>query len=134
MAVASTNFVKRIHLAIAPYATMFRVNTGLGWIGSSFKATKAMKIELMPGDVVIRQARPLHAGLVKGGLDLIGWREVIITPEMIGQKIAQFVAQDPKYGTGRASPQQLIFIRNVRDAGGIAGTVKSEEEAIAMLK
>src|SRR5690606_22629570 len=75
-------FLKRILLACSRGpARIFRVNTGQGWVGKSWRAPSRTTVELEAGDVVIRQARPLHAGLVEGGADLIGWRSRVIQPE-----------------------------------------------------
>lgn len=68
-------------------------------------------------------------GLAPGSSDLIGWRSVEITPEMVGQRVAVFVAVEVKTATGRATPQQLNFIAQVQQAGGIAAIVRSAEEA-----
>ena len=56
-----------------------------------------------------------------GGADLIGWRSVEITPDMVGKKIAQFAAVEVKDGpTARASADQKKFLAAVDAAGGIA--------------
>lgn len=60
-----------------------------------------------------------------GGSDLIGWTTVTITPEMVGQQIAVFSAIEVKTLKGKASSQQLQFIRAVQDSGGIAGVARS---------
>lgn len=112
---------------------LFRNNTGQGWIGKSTRFSRADTVTVQPGDVLIRQARALHAGLCVGGGDLIGWRSVEITPEMIGQRVAVFAGLEVKTDTGRASPEQARFIAAVRDAGGIAGIVRSPESAAALL-
>jgi len=63
--------------------------------------------------------RKVRAGLeADGASDLIGWRTIEITPDMVGQKIAQFVAVEVKTSDGRASADQLKFLRNVNAAGG----------------
>jgi len=72
-------------------------------------------------------------GLAPGSSDLIGWRSVVITPEMVGQRVAVFVAVEVKTATGRATPQQLNFIQQVQQAGGIAGIVRSADEARGLM-
>lgn len=63
--------------------------------------------------------RKIRAGLeADGASDLIGWRTIEITPDMVGQKIAQFVAVEVKTSDGKASADQLKFLRNVNAAGG----------------
>jgi len=112
---------------------LFRNNTGQGWIGKSTRFSRADTVTVQPGDVLIRQARALHAGLCEGSPDLIGWRSVEITPDMVGQRVAVFAGLEVKTDTGRASPEQTRFIAAVRDAGGIAGIVRSPESAAALL-
>ena len=76
--------------------------------------------------------RLVRFGLCQGSSDLIGWRTVTITPEMVGQDIAQFVAIEVK-DRGRATAEQVRFIEVVRDAGGLAGVARSVEDAKAIL-
>jgi hypothetical protein len=77
-------------------------------------------------------ASPVKYGLVEGGSDLIGWRTVIITPEMIGKPVALFLALEVKTATGKPTPEQENFIRAVRKAGGLAGVVRSCDDAIGV--
>ena len=44
------------------------------------------------GALVDQQGRFVRFGLCKGSSDLIGLRSVVVTPKMVGQRIAQFVA------------------------------------------
>lgn len=91
-----------------------------------------MSVMVTPADVVVRNARPLHAGLCKGSSDIIGWMSVLITPGMVGKKTAVFLALEVKKNT-KATSEQLNFVDRVRAAGGIAGIVHSEDEAKALL-
>lgn len=65
-----------------------------------------------------------------GGSDLIGYRSVTITPDMVGTTVAIFTAIEIKTATGRATPAQRNFIDHVRRAGGIAAIVRSTAEAL----
>jgi hypothetical protein len=67
-------------------------------------------------------------GLCTGSSDLIGWKTVTITPEMVGKRIAIFTAIEVKAGT-RASKEQLNFIQQVQASGGIAAIARSPDEA-----
>jgi hypothetical protein len=64
-----------------------------------------------------------------GGSDLIGYKSVTITPDMVGQKIAVFTAIEIKTPNGRATPAQQNFIDHIRRAGGIAAIVRSIADA-----
>lgn len=63
-----------------------------------------------------------------GGSDLIGWKEVEITQEMVGTKVAVFAAVEVKEGTGRASREQKQFLDAVDRAGGIAILARRMED------
>jgi hypothetical protein len=106
---------------------LFRINTGLAWTGDAVE-------RLGNGDIVIRNARPLHSGMVKGGADLIGWRTVDVTPQMVGQRVALFAAIEAKSGRGRLTPEQQQFIHQVINAGGLAGEARSVADAAAILR
>lgn len=80
------------------------------------------------------EARKIRYGLTPGSSDLIGWVSKIITPEMVGQKVAVFVAVEIKTDTGRATQQQTNFIEQVNAHGGIAGVARSVEEAERMVE
>lgn len=69
-----------------------------------------------------------------GGSDLIGYRSLIITPEMVGQKIAQFVAIECKAAKGTVTDDQQHFIDTARSAGAVGCAVYSVEEAMAALR
>jgi len=64
-----------------------------------------------------------------GGGDLLGWRTVTVTPEMVGQRIAQFVSLEVKTATGRVRPEQERWRQAVEKAGGVAAVVRSVEDA-----
>jgi len=73
--------------------------------------------------------RPVQFGLCKGSADLIGWRTVVVTPEMVGQRIAVFTSIEVKTPTGRLRPEQQQWLDAVQAAGGIAGVARSVEDA-----
>jgi hypothetical protein len=108
---------------------LWRNNVGTGWAGQATKVTpgnlRAVSQALRPGDVVIRQGRPLHAGLCVGSSDLIGYRVV--------DGVAQFVALEVKSATGRPTAQQTQFLDHITSVGGCAGIVRSVEDAQTVL-
>ena len=78
--------------------------------------------------------RPVQFGLCKGSADLIGWRTVTITPEMVGQQVAVFTSIEVKTATGRLRPEQQQWLDAVQAAGGIAGVARSVSDAEALLR
>lgn len=105
-------------------ARLFRNNTGMAWQGKVRKNRD--------GSITISDPRPLHAGLVVGGSDLIGWMPVRITQEMVGDTVAVFTAVEVKAKTS-ATDEQLAFIAAVRKAGGRAGIARTEADLSAIL-
>ena len=85
------------------------------------------------GALVDQQGRFMRFGLCKGSSDLIGLRSLEITPELVGQRIAQFVAMEIKTGSGTVSPEQRAFLQLVQQQGGLAGVCRSIAEAQAVL-
>ncbi len=78
-------------------------------------------------------------GLSVSSPDLIGYRVDLVTPDMVGRKIAVFCAVEVKKpGRDTTQPDHLRrqqqWIAAVVSDGGIGGIVRSEEEFIALLK
>jgi hypothetical protein len=69
----------------------------------------------------------------RGGSDWIGYRRVLITSDMIGSFIAQFVAIEAKRPGEKADDNQQRFIDQVNAAGGCAGMATSGEQALELL-
>lgn len=113
---------------------LWRNNVGTAWAGQGQQITAANRFTigqtLKPGDVVVRQARILHAGLCPGSADLIGYTTVEVTPDMVGQRVAVFTAVEVKSATGRPTPQQAAFLEHIRQAGGRAGIARSVDDAV----
>ena len=80
-----------------------------------------------------RTGRPVQFGLARGSADLIGWRSVVITPEMVGQRVAVFTSLEIKTPTGRLTPAQQAWLGAVHNAGGIAGVARSVRDANEIL-
>jgi hypothetical protein len=76
-----------------------------------------------------RTGRPVQFGLARGSADLIGWRTITVTPEMVGQRIAVFTSVEVKTERGHVRPEQHAWQRTVSAAGGIAGIARSIQDA-----
>lgn len=120
---AERDIQARIMMAISKAGgRAFRNNSGVGWAGKSQRIKKPTKVMLMPGDVVVRQARPLRAGLGTGSPDLIGW-----TPDGV------FLGIEVKTSKGRATEAQQNWHALINSFGGRSGTCRSEEEAVKLM-
>ena len=86
------------------------------------------------GALVDQQGRLVRFGLCKGSSDLIGLRTLEITPDLVGQRLAQFVALEIKTARGVASPEQRAFLALVEQLGGLAAICRSVEAAEQVLK
>ena len=84
------------------------------------------------GALLDMQGRLVKFGLCKGSSDLIGFRSITITPDMVGQKIAVFTAIEVK-DKGKATVEQKNFINIINNAGGYAGVAKNVNDAKKIL-
>ena len=84
------------------------------------------------GALMDMQGRLVKFGLCKGSSDLIGFRSITITPDMVGQKIAVFSAIEVK-DKGKATVEQKNFINIINNAGGYAGVAKNVNDAKKIL-
>jgi len=117
------NIMKLTMLQVARLgAVIFRQNVGQTWTGS-----KVVKVP--GGNIVLENPQPVRMGLCNGSSDLIGWRSIEITPEMVGNKIAVFLAIESKSEHGVVSKDQRKFIDRVIEDGGIAGIARKPEDA-----
>ena len=80
-----------------------------------------------------RTGRLVTFGLARGSADLIGWRTMVITRDMVGQRVAVFTSIEIKTPTGRIRPEQQAWLSCVQGAGGIAGVARSVADAQLIL-
>ena len=115
MANAETTLQQHIRLAVGQRSDvrLFRNNTGT-----------------LPDP---RTGRPIQFGLARGSADLIGIKQITITPDMVGQTIGVFTSIEVKTPTGRVTPQQRNWLTMVRKLGGIAGIARSIRDANEIL-
>ena len=114
------DLVKSLQLRASEFgARLFRNNTGQGWVGQMIRCDGYSSIRVQPGDVLIRNSRPLHAGLCVGSSDLIGW-----TSE------GKFLAVECKTDRGRLTEHQNNFLTQVKQDGGIAILARSVDDLI----
>ena len=81
-----------------------------------------------------RTGRWVQFGLAKGSSDLIGFKTIKITPEMIGQEVAQFVSIEIKTKRGKLTDVQQNWLQKVKRSGGIVGVARTVKDALQILK
>lgn len=119
---AESEFTRRcMKLATDLGSRLFRNNVAQAWVANKV-------IDLPGGDKRLVNPRPLHAGLMPGSGDLIGWTPVVVTPDMVGQTIAVFTSVETKTATGRIRKGQPEWAAAVQKAGGFAGFARSEDD------
>jgi hypothetical protein len=122
---------------IAQHTTRPRKHTETNLVARLITAASKCGARLWRNNVgTLRDARGSYVtyGLCVGSSDLIGYRVVVVTPEMVGQKVAVFTAIEAKSATGRATDRQQRFIEQVNFDGGIGQVVRSERELEMTLK
>ena len=81
-----------------------------------------------------RTGRLVQFGLARGSADLIGWRTITITPDMVGRQVAVFTSIEVKTPTGRVRPEQHAWLSTVQCSGGIAGVARSVGDALRIVE
>ncbi len=116
-------------------ARFFRNNIAQGVVGNIqwIKGASSQKVSVRPGDAVVYGARVIHAGLFKGSSDLVGWDSVMITPAMVGSRVAVFGSIEMKK-RNRFEDGQETWLKNVAEAGGLSGVAYTAAEAVALLR
>jgi hypothetical protein len=115
----------RLDVGRSPVLRLFRNNRGKCWLPSG-----TGKIKKLPNrSVIIENAHPVEYGLTNGACDLIGARQITITPDMVGQTIAVFAAAEVKPPGVKVPDHQQHFIDFINGYGGIAGVVRSPDDA-----
>ena len=80
-----------------------------------------------------RTGRLVTFGLARGSADLIGWRTITVTPEMVGTRLAVFTSIEVKTPTGRVGSEQQAWLACVQQCGGIAGIARSIADATQII-
>ena len=104
---------------------LFRNHVAQGWTGETVRNEG--------GAVLLRNARRAAFGLAPGSGDFVGWQSLLITPAMVGQTVGRFISLEAKGGTGRSNAQQDNWARRVNEGGGVAGVVRSADQALYLL-
>lgn len=124
---AEADLMRRLQMAASRLGSrLFRQQVGMGWVGKPERIYQVRTVRVGPGDVVLRNARPFHAGH-EGMSDLGGFTPVEITPAMVGTTVAVYSQVEVKENA-RPTETQLAWIDAVNKAGGRAGIAHNETE------
>lgn len=130
---AEADVMRRLQvLASKLGARLFRQQVGMAWVGNAERFGQARTVRVNPGDVLVRKARPFHAG-VNGMSDMGGWVPVEITPDMVGSTVAVYAQIEVKVNTS-ASKEQRAWIEAVNAAGGRAGVARTDQDLCDILR
>lgn len=80
-----------------------------------------------------KTGRLVPFGLSPGSPDLVGWKSLMITPDMVGMQVAVFCGIEIKTPTGRLREDQAHWLQRLGNSGGISGVARSVDEAINLL-
>ena len=117
-----TNLKNKYERTLTKWQRTFRINCGLAWAGRI--------INRVGGVVTLANASPVH-GAEAGVSDLIGFDSVIITPEMVGKRVAVFVATELKATKNdKLKKKQIAFRDMVVKLGGIHREVREDSRVI----
>jgi len=114
MGVREGNRIKERLASLVPGKEfLMRVNAGTAWVGKVVKEIRTQSGKF----TTLKNCRPFH-GVQKGVSDMIGFEVVEITAEMVGDKVAVFLAEEVKV-TGVLTKEQQAFGDFVESHGGI---------------
>jgi len=98
-------------------------------------ASIALALAKVPGVVTFRNnvgavksddGRFVRFGLCPGSSDRIGWVSVVVTPDMVGKRVAVFLGVEAKTPGGRTDPKRLAdqtnFIKGCWRPAGSPGS------------
>ena len=84
--------------------------------------------------MTLDHAQKVATGLFVGSHDLIGWRRIIVTQDMVGKPLAQFTSIDVKAGDDSPRPEQITWARAVEAQGGCTGFARSSKDAHELVR
>ncbi len=79
------------------------------------------------GTATTRSGQFIRFGLAVGSADLIGIRAIVITPDMVGQVVGQFLSVEVKAAKGKSSKAQENWRLRISELGGKALELRSAE-------
>lgn len=116
-------------MILLKHPMMFRNAQGYG-VACSPKALHRLK----KGGFLVDRGQPMKFGLIPGSSDMIGWRSVEVTQDMVGQKVAIFQSIEIKTARDRLSDAQRAWNRAVIRDGGVAEVWHDKKGEVEIIK
>lgn len=110
-----------VALSEEPDTLIWRHNTGQAWQGQRIERSIGSRIEVEPGMVILRNARPISFGLPG-------------SPDIIGVSDGYAIGPEIKKRSGRQAQIQKNFQQRWQACGGIYLLSRSPEQAVADLR
>lgn len=107
-----------VALSALPGALVYRNNTGQGWQGQRMQVAPGGMVEVLPGMVILMNARPITFGLPGSG-------------DIMGAVQGRPLAAELKTALGTQSQLQKDFASAWTKAGGIYVLARSAEQAVS---
>ncbi|WP_336288349.1 hypothetical protein [Bartonella sp. CB60] len=86
-----SDLMKFVQLCLSDMgATVWRNNTASGWTGKSIPLAPKQVYRAKGNERIVFNANWLRAGLCEGSSDLIGFKTITVTPDMVGKKLPSF--------------------------------------------
>ncbi len=114
---------------LAKNPSMFRNAVGFGVTASPKKIHQKKD-----GSFVVEKGALVRFGLLTGSADYIGWKPLVITPDMVGKTVAVFQSIEVKTLRDRLSAEQRKWNRAVARDGGIAQVWHETLDGIEVLE
>jgi hypothetical protein len=105
---------------------IFTNPVGTGWVGKFIRKNAT-------DGLVLQGARQISYGMYNGSPDLIGWKKIIVTPQMVGCTLAVFVGIETKDAKGKLTPEQQNFLDRLVNDGALAGVARNDADAIEIV-
>jgi len=111
-----TNLKNKHDRTLTRWQRLIRVNCGQSWAGRVVSHAKGM--------LTLANAHVIH-GAQAGISDQVGFDSIVITPDMVGKRVAVFVGCEIKATKGdRLKPKQVGFRDMIVAMGGIHREVR----------
>lgn len=120
------------------FVRLFPNENGTGIAGQKKRIGQTTRIEgepaLQNGDWIVRRGRFVTFGMGEGTGDRIGYASIVVTPEMVGKRVAIFVSAEGKTGDDTMSAEQRTWHDQVRQAGGISVEVRDLDDIVNAIR